>query len=253
MNWVFRDAQLKIEWAEKHIFDLQAIFDKFIDTEYYSVVVKNNADTGHNALEFINTKPIPAAIPLIIGDAIHNTRTALDLVVSQIELEKTGSNTKWCKFPFGETRDELIGTVRGGAIQKFSPALADFIINVVKPYRVGNDTLCALHDLDIIDKHKIIIPTMAVTSVRVDVQDDKGPIYSGKFIRRVSFNGEISDYPATVTSPHNLQIKNYGQDTFDIFFEIGVPKTRKPVIPTLHNFVEIVTDIIDSIETIIKP
>jgi hypothetical protein len=246
----FLDSRLKIERANKHISDLQMCLDRFFDGEFDLIVADKNVKSGYDILKHINTKPIPTEITLITGDAIHNTRTALDLIISQIEFEKTGTVSKWTKFPFCETLNELVGTVNG-SINKFSPVLADFIIDVIKPYRTGNDALYSLHDLDIIDKHRLIIPTKAMTRGFIVVEDDKGTGHNGfPFTTSITHRGIISNVVIGIKNPNNFQIKNYSKDTFDIFFDEGLPVQSKPIIPTLHQFVEMVAGIIESIEAL---
>lgn len=243
-SYRFLDAQLKIERAYQHITDIETRFDKFLEAEYYPFVGNSDTDRGNKALEFIKTKSIPVVIPLIVGDAIHNTRAALDLVVSQIEREKTGEGSEFAKLPFGKTRDALVGTVNG-SIKKFSPVLADFIIDVIKPYRGGNDFLYALHDLDIRDKHRLIVHTMTMTKGIATVEDHNGTIAGSlAYSCAISFSGDITQTQIS----KNLNFKNYRSDVFDIFFDKGLPVEGKPVIPTLHQFVEMVTGYIETIE-----
>ena len=97
---------------------------------------------------------------LIIGDAIHNLHTALDLAVCEIVRDKFGAaSTKYVKFPFDESRNQLIARLKQGQITKASSAIHDLIVGI-EPFKGGNDTLYALHELDILDKHMLLIPVI---------------------------------------------------------------------------------------------
>ena len=240
----FEYSRLKVERAEKHIIDIQSAFDKFIETQYYPFIGNSDSDRGNKTLEFIRTARIPAPIPFILGDAVHNIRTSLDLMVNQVQKGSGLGYTETAKLHFRNTRDELVGTVNK-FIKVFSPVLADFIINVIKPYRGGNDFLYTLHDLDIMDKHRLIIPTMAMTKGIVTVESNEGfQAASASYSCAITLSGEI--YQTSI--PDNLTIKNYRSRTVDIFFDQGLPVESKPIIPTLHEFVEMVLGILDSAE-----
>jgi hypothetical protein len=242
---IFADSKLKTNRAYQHIYDLESCFDKFLGTEYYPLVEQSDTDRGHKSLEFIKSRRIPNVIPLILGDAIHNARVALDLIISQVELTKTGIISRNSQFPFCETRDKLIATVKSGLIQQCSPTLADFIIDIVKSYRGGNDFLFALHDLDILDKHRLIIPTIAMTKGVAMIEDHSGTVAeSVAFSAAMDFRGTVME----TNIPNNRKIKDYRSDTIDIYFNEGLIVRGKPVTPTLHKFVEEVSGIIVSIE-----
>jgi hypothetical protein len=73
------------------------------------------------------------------------------------------------EIPFRETRQELIAAVNGGLKETVGDDMANAIVDLIRPYRHGgDDTLCALHDIDIDDKHMLIIPIVRATKVIVE-------------------------------------------------------------------------------------
>src|SRR5882762_8309674 len=78
MDALFRDARLKVERAKKHIEDLQAAIVALEDT--YRATVEQHPDaTGQSLIhEFPEIENAFEDLSLIIGDAIHNLRSALD-------------------------------------------------------------------------------------------------------------------------------------------------------------------------------
>jgi len=78
----FNDARLKIERAKKHIDELNNELGKFLNRDFYRVTVEPDPQGGSPWIVFEIPNELPKHIGLIIGDAVHNTRCALDLVVS---------------------------------------------------------------------------------------------------------------------------------------------------------------------------
>lgn len=116
---------------------------------------------------------------LVIGDAIHNLRASLDhawLVVAQrIDPAIVG---KYTRFPIAETRQDLEAKLKGKNIHISAPGVFDVITAQIKSYGGGNDTLWTLHDLDIIDKHQLLLPVVAHGALdSVTVEDQSGRLH----------------------------------------------------------------------------
>ena len=83
----------------------------------------------------------------------------------------------------------------------------------------GNRLLCTIHDLDIRDKHKLLVPLARITAV-VDMvmEDDTGKSTEG------AVWGTISNVlPITVPIPaiSKMKVKDYGRLAFDVVFDQG--------------------------------
>jgi hypothetical protein len=93
----------------------------------------------------------------------------------------------------------------------------------LKPYRNGNIALRLIHDLDIHDKHRALIPNlMGVASPIIKMRDDDGTI-----------NPRVISDP---NSPSDIKFVFPG--------EVG--PTGKELIPTLHELVELVEGIVEA-------
>ncbi|MGB8986909.1 MAG: hypothetical protein WCC37_09925, partial [Candidatus Sulfotelmatobacter sp.] len=156
---MFTGSRLKIERAKKHINDLHNEIASFLKSDSHLIGIEKHPETGYDTPKLTITKPSPEGLALIIGDAIHNLHSALDLAVCEVVRDKFGATAAaHVKFPFdGVSRDQFIRTQKGRKIAEASPAIFDLILSI-EPYKGGNDTLCALHDLDILDKHELLIP-----------------------------------------------------------------------------------------------
>jgi hypothetical protein len=239
---LFRGSKLKIERANQHILDLNATLSAFVSTDFYSLRVEKDPKTGDHVLKFGTTRPLPERIPLIIGDALHNLRAALDFVASEL-VRRANGPMKHIKFPVRETREEMEAALRGGEIRVSHPDVITCILNEIKPYKGGNDALCALHDMDIADKHLLLIPVLSVTALtHVDARVGSNVFKGCAFT--VIGGGEH----AILEMPKEYELQCQGQPMFAVVFGQGQPLQGQPVAPTLHQLAQLVSGIVETIE-----
>jgi hypothetical protein len=146
-------------------------------------------------------------------------------------------------FPVRKTRQELEATINGGQIKIAGADIIDLIVNSIKPYVGGNDALCALHALDVTDKHKLLIPLLSVSAL-TNVNARIGGITFTNCSFTVS-----SDRVLNVGSFPDGELKIEGKATpaIGIAFDKGTME-GEPVVPTLHQLSQIVSGVVDAIE-----
>src|SRR5260370_18807076 len=103
----FAAARLKIERANKHIADLDRIVSALPDA--YVSTIEPNEKLGQTVKY---TPPdvtrMAAEMAVIIYDAIHNLRTAIDYAyVGAIQKHVPYTLDSYTKFPTGETREDV--------------------------------------------------------------------------------------------------------------------------------------------------
>ena len=104
--------------------------------------------------------PPYADIALMIGDAIHNARSALDILLCDIARLR-GKSTDNVKFPITQTKEDLRKRLLKSPFPRLGTDVSDAIMKT-KPFRNGgNAVLRVLHEYDIIDKHELLLPSMA--------------------------------------------------------------------------------------------
>src|SRR3954447_18780775 len=103
---LFQGPKLKIERAERHIAELQAATDAFLGRDPYPVIVKDDAERGLRYVSLNVRETIPPSFGLIAGDAIHNLRSALDIMLCDIALG-CGAKKRKARFPFAEDANGL--------------------------------------------------------------------------------------------------------------------------------------------------
>lgn len=152
------NAQLKIARASKHIDELKHLFS---EKHLFTYVVETNTQTGERATFAKKNEAIINQSKLIIGDIIHNLRSAIDYAYWEIVSPFVDANNsqKSVQFPFCEREEFLEKTVKKRHAGKVSDRFLQAII-ALKPYKGpgGNELLTLIHELDILDKHKFPTP-----------------------------------------------------------------------------------------------
>jgi hypothetical protein len=102
-----------------------------------------------------------------------------------------------------------------------------------------------LHDLDIMDKHKLLIPIISIVELRGASGEDE----SGGSFKSLNFFITQSGTINAISSTKKLKITNYGKPSFEIRFDKGQIFEKKSVIPMLNQFSKLVSGILEKFET----
>jgi hypothetical protein len=247
---VFKTARLKIQRANQHIADIDDQISQFRSPDLQSISHEINPQTGDQFLHYDLKKSLPLEeLALVIGDAIHNLKTATDhgwytllsLVAPKI------AQSKYTKFPVYNTKSQLESALEGRKINSTHPSLFDFVVNDLRPYSEGgNNLLCVIHGLDITDKHKLLIPLARVSAV-VDtvLENDAGESTKGESWGTMN---DILPITIPISSKLKFKVKEYGYLAFDVVFNEGSPVQQLAISSTLRNFREITFGAIEAME-----
>ncbi|MGA2624481.1 MAG: hypothetical protein ABSF91_11550 [Bacteroidota bacterium] len=147
-------ARLKLVRAKRHIEELHNVIQTFIDSKPYRIVKRENpAGDLVYCVEIV--QQLPPELGAIIGDAIHNIRSALDLLAWQLVTAGGGQPNNHTFFPISRTQASFEQTMQQCLAGASTRALR--FIKRLKPWLGGNKTLVQLHSLDIVDKHRMIL------------------------------------------------------------------------------------------------
>jgi hypothetical protein len=248
MTKPFHGARLKIERTNQHINDLHLQWREFSKTSPYSVLVNEDPETGDGILQISMDQPAPEGILLIVGDALHNLRSALDYAMSDIEFDTTGARDPHTAFPIRRTRNELVNSVNGGLKHKVPKSVIDHILNTVQPYSRGmGEPLLSLHLLEIQDKHRLLIAKKDITHIRsIHCKDGGGKYFTVS--EWAVIHPKASTYRCA--GHKDVQIADKGKASFGIVFGDGMPFYGKPILPTLRDLSHFVSGTLDSVERV---
>jgi len=254
----FNAPRLKIKRADKHISELNSVFERFIQTDFHELVIKDDANTGKDVLQFRMLKTLPEDMPTIIGDAVHNLRSALDLLICKsVAVTHPNQSLRYVHFPFGTdiTREEFIKRFENEIVHKcLSAELWGDIVDVIQPYKGGNRAFCALHELDILDKHELLIPMLHIAALTdVHIEDETGAfVIKGTLSIQFSNPGGVPvGWSTAFAKRDKIHIYDKGKPTGDILFHEGlVPLESQSIIPTLKQLSELVLGIVERFEAV---
>jgi hypothetical protein len=171
---------LKVGRAREHIETVKQLAQEWLGTDAYTIMRQVDPETGHTVCKARIQSAPPIEIGLVVGDAVHNLRSALDHAVYTLAESHHGP------LPI-EVQESLMFPIVGNQNRKGQPAngasifrdhigrmkLSDLLpVNVlayiesIQPYHWEGDGfrhhwLWRVHDLDRIDKHRRIYVTTA--------------------------------------------------------------------------------------------
>ncbi len=248
---MFSGSRIKIKRAKKHIVDLRHLITTFIRSDFYSVSIEKDR-TGTNFLKFDFKVRFPSeAASTILGDALHNLRGALDLLYYQIVLQGEGTLSRWTHFPIFETREELEAFLNEALKKKqITAAIHGLILATIMPYRAeasraaGNYPLWALHKLNIMDKHRLLIPARPhIGFAGLRLEDDQRTVLDEGVSYIIDDSGRVR-----LDAQGSVAIKNKAQARGTILFDGGLPHEWQPLIPALNGIAEEVTGTVKAFE-----
>lgn len=245
-----RGSWLKVQRARKHIDELRGAVEAFVQRDICRLVVTDDEATGNQIYTMHLTEEIPEEFALILGDAVHNLRSALDLAACSLVSAK-GKSAKQVRFPFSKEADGFQEALDKSLIRRAGKAVTSFIEGM-QPYYGGYcERLRCLHDLDIIDKHKLIVPV--VTKATLTPEDFAGYDFADSIFTWVkgtptTFSFTLRDGLQFISGTSLPRVENGHEfkPSFDIGFGRG-PFERDTILPTLLNLADFVTDFLDEL------
>lgn len=153
--------RLKIERAKRHIREITEEIRTWLADEPYSVFTEDDYEVGKRLWKVRVNRCVPAEWSGIVGDAIHNARAALDLLMVAVvrHCDPNRASYNHVKFIVSESKESF--EARLPKVMKGASREARRLVENLKPYKGGDEAFWRLHQLDILDKHKAIIPVGA--------------------------------------------------------------------------------------------
>ena len=174
---------LKIARAEKHLSELRALLKR---NKPFSYCLETNFKTGERATYAKKNEQVCSEAAILIGDVVHNLRCALDHLYwgCTNQVAKSDGERNKIQFPICNDEKGFRESVLTGLPKRVSPQFSE-ALEGLKPYRNGgNLKLCAIHDLDVLDKHRLLIPVGDYTSLSAELMKKLVPDFpmaSGTF------------------------------------------------------------------------
>lgn len=247
-------ARLKIERANHHISDLNTRLTQFQAKKPFETVIRYNPVAAEASLCRKVNQPIPDEFALIIGDAVHNLRAALDLIVFEL-IGGKAPKPKAVQFPFTKNVQTFKATCGQRQIDVAGKHIRR-VIDDLQPYPGGNDLLYGLHDLDIADKHQLLLPVASIFGLHANDMrrfgeafaffEGEGEVHFANFesdvlviLSGVRFDGPVPIRP--------FEERTEFQPPFSICFGPDQPFAARLVMPTLFSLSNEATRAVDAL------
>jgi hypothetical protein len=242
----FANARLKLKRAKEHIDDLDAMIREFIEGSVYEVSVQRDSKTSNEFVKIGPIKSVPNDFALILGDAIHNIKSALDFAWYALTFVDTPpKERRKIKFPLYPERLQLEMFLKDRKDQQSVFNLSDVLLSVIQPYKGGNgDILIALNILSKIDKHRLLIPQIQIG--RIDglwAEDGNGEKFGIKWRLIPSSRALV----LSCGKHRNVKVIKKGQLSATIVFGKGTPMAGHLVVLTLRDFEKAVSGVLKSL------
>jgi hypothetical protein len=175
-------SDAKLQRARKYVAEFEAEARSFWSRKPFTL--QNVEGAEGDLITLVRTREAPPFDwGLILGDAVHNYRAALDILVNEL---LGGASTQETAFPIARSAVfyRSLAPMRLAGLGKVPTAA----IKSLKPWAGGNDSLWALHCLDIADKHQLLVPVAAAVrhftmNSSIQFPDAAEPLSTGVSIR----------------------------------------------------------------------
>jgi hypothetical protein len=151
--------RIKVERANQHLTELENGLASGMADQLHAVTMESDTESFYESGPFFI---LDSTIPAIVGDVVHNLRSALDHLAWQlVEVGIASGETRsqgWEKiqFPIAHSFDSYV-SMKGRAVEGARREAIE-ALDRLKPYKGGNDVLWLLRQLDNADKHSFILP-----------------------------------------------------------------------------------------------
>lgn len=155
----FAAARMKLRRAADHVAEMERAINAYLSRNPVLVTYGPHKEPGYTKWDLNCIEGAPPYLSAIFGDIVHNLRASLDLMaVELVRLNK--GNEKGVYFPFANSAAELEAAIKDKKMHRAAPEVVD-LVRSLKPYAGGNAALRYVHDLDVLDKHQMILPMAA--------------------------------------------------------------------------------------------
>jgi hypothetical protein len=250
---LFTSALAKIARAEKQTESLKMEIASFLAEKNYEVRQDTDHKTGRKTAVFNILKEIPIEWAIIIGEIIHDLRSALDHIITDLTIAENGKSLDNTEFPifeidagyFSAKKDGTPSTISGLYKIRGVSARAKALIEAMQPFRRNpgdKSSLLVLNKLSIIDKHRTIhIVRQQAAQFRCDVLRDIHPIEMNIPVGEVKDGTKLAEWLPAMEPKEEMDMK------FEFNFFIAICEQGGN-----YNVVEMCAALIKAVRAVVK-
>ncbi len=248
MSYSLAGVWAKIERAKEQVQYLDHEISKLLESGLYKVVGENQPERQRYAFKLLGPR-VPDKIAVVAGEIIHHLRCCFDHVIWALAMRNGPLLNDRITFPVCDTSEKFEKAVKNGILKGVSRSHRP-LIEAMQPYRTAdaaNSILQAIHDLDIADKHHllVVVSHTLVLGNMLTITKNPAPASSGFGIELPSLPD--ARYPSAIEDGievHWIPLRGGPNPGFEMktnssvqisFEQVGTVK-RPPLIETLVAF-----------------
>jgi hypothetical protein len=189
------DVYLKIQRTFKQFDEYHLAVQEFNESQPHKITQGRDDETGDRVYYLTEAKDPPPVFALIAGEIIQNLRCSLDYLAWKLVEVNGNKPGRVNSFPIlhHEATNEDEQKVFDAKVKGMSDEAIE-VIKSLKPYKGGDNILWALHQLNNVDKHRMLFTVlMGLSSFRRDSKGDW--FHSQERLVPVHEGGEIMRHP----------------------------------------------------------
>jgi hypothetical protein len=171
----------KHNWAKKHIEKFDSAFRDFRLATPHTIGREDNVETGQVRYYVKQVPAIPDELSFMLGDTLHSLRSTLDHLAYALVTAAGGKLNRQTSFPISDSANKYPSLV-----VKKVPGLRQpcyDILHSIQPWKGGlGHQLWQLHELDIVDKHRVLLTVSSVPVGRSMTTSEKSAFRSRKLL-----------------------------------------------------------------------
>ncbi|WP_430422036.1 hypothetical protein [Phenylobacterium sp.] len=235
----FLASRLKIGRAAQHVAILRGEVAAFMLRRPIYLLVEPHPENKELWAWAVRVKEgVPPTWAPIIGDIVHNLRASLDLMACDVvRVANPSAPLENVYFPFAKRLEDLDLII--AKRMALAPPEAQDLVRSMKPFPGGNDVLRGIHELDIVDKHRALLP------VAGHLRHPMGGVTPGDL-------SPGSEPTKGITNPAYRKGLKLGVSPvdFSLVFPQQGPFEGRELIPKLENLVKDFASVVDAFETL---
>jgi hypothetical protein len=147
----------KLDRAKQLETELQTEIKTYFDSHPYEVGTKTDSQSQRLIYYVAKADKVPQKLALLTGDVIQNLRSSLDHLAYLLYTMGPGNGTQGNHIYFPIAQDRATYEKEKHRKTAGMSQAAMNLIDSVKPYKSGNDLLWKIHELNRIDKHRLLV------------------------------------------------------------------------------------------------
>lgn len=242
----FRSARLKLMRAEHHLDELMIATRVIPLTMHETFVV---GTTNEVVRLIFRPKDMPLQISAAIGDCVHNLRSALDHIAVELTCPPIGQGKpKNTYFPTGINK----ATYESQRSQKMTNAnpQGTALVDNLETWLGGKHLIRELHDLDVADKHKLLVPAwseMTVNRLSLTVGGEELVVTQSDISSVCNGENFVAEIPCRAGGNAKVTLDKLDAN-FSIKFQKGQPCEGMNVLTTLSQLLKTIASFVEQCE-----